>query len=117
MRGKATRIFTVLFMTTLILSMAGCSRFSQPSDADVIKAIENSGILKSETFTITSPLVVLKRGDQKKDGSWPVTVKMTMVIKMPEGKILEPRENTTKFRIFKVKDNKGYSVWKALLGS
>lgn len=117
MRGRAARIFTVLFLTTLILSVAGCSKLSRPSDADVIKAIEDSGILKSGDFTITAPLVILKWGDQKKDGSWPVTVKMTIVIKMPDGKILEPRENTTIFRIFKSTDSAGHKVWKAVLGS
>lgn len=117
MRGKATRIFMVLFLTTLVLSMAGCSRFSRPSDAVAIKAIEDSGILKSGNFTITSPPEILKWGDQKKDGSWPVTVKMTIVIKMPDGKILEPRENTTMFRIFKSTDSAGHKVWKAVLGS
>lgn len=107
----------VLFLTTLILSSAGCSRFSQPSDAVVIKAIEDSGILKGKTFTITSPLVHLDRGVQNKDGSWPVSVKMTMIIQMPDGKISEPKENTTMFRIFKSKDSAGHAVWKAALGS
>ena len=117
MRGRATRIFTILFLTTMIFSMASCSKLSGPSDADVIKAIEDSGILRSGNFTITSPLVIVKRGDQKKDGSWPVTVKMTMVIKMQDGKILEPRENTTTFRVFKSTDSRGSKVWKAVLGS
>jgi hypothetical protein len=116
MRGKAIRIFMVLFLTTLILSMAGCSRFSQPSDAEVIKAIEDSGILKGKTFTITSPLVVLERSAQTKDGSWPVKVKMTMIIQMPDGTLSNPRENTPTFRIFKSTDSAGHAVWKAALG-
>ena len=117
MRGKAIYIFMVLFLTTLILSMAGCSRFSRPSDAEVIKAIEDSGILKGRTFTVTSPLVILERSAQKKDGSWPVRVKMTMIIRMPDGTLSNPRENTPTFRIFKSTDSAGHAVWKAVLGN
>jgi len=116
MRGKVTSIFMVLFLTTLILAVAGCSRFSRPSDAEVIKAIEDSGILKDKTFTITSPLVILERSVQNKDGSWPVRVKMTMIIQMPDGTLSNPRENTTTFRIFKSTDSAGHAVWKAALG-
>ena len=117
MRGKAA-ILSVLFLATAItLITAGCSKFSRPSDAEVLKAIDDSGILKSNSFTVTSPLVIVKWGDQNTDGSWPVSVKMTLTMQLPNGKISEPKENATSFRIFKAKDSAGQCVWKALLGS
>jgi hypothetical protein len=59
----------------------------------------------------------VERGKQNKDGSWSVRVKMTLTMQLPDGKISEPKENNTSFRIFKAKDSAGHSVWKAILGS
>ena len=42
---------------------------------------------------------------------------MTLTMQLPDGKISEPKENDTYFRIFKAKDSAGHSVWKAALGS
>jgi hypothetical protein len=117
MRGRMAVIYLLFLMTAMTMSTAGCSRFSQPSDSEVLKAIDDSGILKSQAFTITSPLVIVERGNRNNDGSWPVKVKMTMTMSLPDGKTSEPKENSTYFRIFKVKDSAGHSVWKAALGS
>jgi hypothetical protein len=42
---------------------------------------------------------------------------MTMTMQLPDGKVSEPKENSTYFRIFKAKDSAGHSVWKAALGT
>jgi hypothetical protein len=117
MRGRMAIVTLIFLITALIASTAGCSKFSQPSDAEVLKAIDDSGILKGESFTITSPLVIVERGKQNQDGSWPVRVKMTLTMHLPDGKTTEPKENATYFRIFKAKDSAGHNVWKAALGS
>jgi hypothetical protein len=111
-------VFSVLVLVVaLSVNLLGCSKFSRPSDEVVIKAINDAGILKSQSFTITSPLVILERGDQNKDGSWTFRVKMTMTMTLPNGNISEPKENEAFFRIVKAKDGSGKSVWKARLGS
>ena len=116
MRVRVAVVSLLFLVAALIVSTAGCSKFSRPSDAEVLKAIDDSGVLKSESFKVTSPLVILERGNQNKDGSWTVRVKMTLTMQLPDGKISEPRENDTYFRIFKAKDSAGHSVWKAALG-
>jgi hypothetical protein len=115
MKARVAVVALLFLVTTLTVITAGCSR--QPSDAEVLKAIDDSGILKSQSFTVTSPLVIVERGNKNKDGSWTVRVKMTMTMKLPDGKISEPKENTAYFRIFKAKDSTGSSVWQATLGS
>ncbi len=107
----------LLLLSALLVNGTGCSSFSRPSDEEVVKAINDSGILKGDNFTIISPLTVVERGSQNKDGSWTFRVKMTMTMTLPNGKISEPRENAPYFRISKEKDSFGKSVWKARLGS
>ena len=111
------RSVTLLFILfAVITNMAGCSRFSRPSEVEVLKAIDDSGILKTKSFTVTSPPVVVSWGDMNKDGSWPVKVRMTLSIQMPGGKISETKASTTSFRIYKNPEGSG-SPWRAELGS
>lgn len=117
MKARVAVVALLILVTALTVITAGCSRFSQPSDAEVLKAIDDSGILKSKSFTVTSPLVIVERGNKNKDGSWPVRVKMTMTMQLPDGKISEPKENMAYFKLFKAKDSTGRSVWQATLGS
>lgn len=117
MRRKAMGFAMFFVLLALTLNGAGCSRFSQPSDAEVLKAIDDSGILKGNSFTITSPVVIVERLKRNSDGSWPVRVKMTMTMLLPNGTVSEPRENITNFRIFKAKDGSGKNIWKSRLGS
>ncbi len=117
MRGRFAVVSLLFLATALTVITVGCSKFSRPSDAEVLKAIDDSGLLKSQSFTITSPLEIVERGKQNKDGSWPVRVKMTLTMQLANGTITEPKENSTYFRIFKAKDSAGHSVWKAALGS
>jgi len=115
---KQKRIaFALLFLLTMTMNAIGCSYLSRPSDEEVIKAINDSGVLKSESFTITSPLTIVERKSQNKDGSWTFRVKMTMTMLLPNGTVSEPKENITYFRIFKAKDASDKNIWKARLGS
>jgi len=115
---KQKRIaFALLYFLTMTMNAIGCSYLSRPSDEEVIKAINDSGVLKSESFTITSPLTIVERKSQNKDGSWTFRVKMTMTMLLPNGTVSEPKENITYFRIFKAKDASGKNIWKARLGS
>jgi len=118
MRNRLMVFSLLLLLSALMVIGTGCSSFSRPSDEDVIKAINDSSILKGDNFTITSPLVIVERGNsQNTDGSWTYRVKMTMTMTLPNGKISGPRENAPYFRISKEKEGSGKSVWKARLGS
>ena len=112
------KILSLLFLLAMMtMNSIGCSYFSRPSDEEVIKAINDSGVLNSKAFTITSPLTIVERKSRNKDGSWTFRVKMTMTMLLPNGTVSEPKENTTYFRIFKAKDGSGKDIWKARLGS
>jgi hypothetical protein len=104
-------------LTILIIIVSGCSLFSGPTDAEALQAIEDSGILKSDSFSVMSPPVVVNKGRRDKDGYWPVRVKMTMIMQKPDGSKTEPKETTTTFKMRKVKDAAGRSVWKARLAA
>ncbi len=117
MRGRVAVVSLIFLVATLTMTTVSCSKGTRPTDAEVLKAIDDSGILKSQSFTITSPLEIVERGNQNKDGSWSVKVKMTITMRLPNGKISEPKENSAYFRIFKTKDSAGNSVWRATLGS
>jgi hypothetical protein len=104
-----------LVMVALVISVAGCSRFLGPSDEDILKAIEASGILKSAMVNVTGPLAVVGRGGRTKEGYWPVKVKLTLVMQKPDGSMTEPREQTASFKIMPIKDTAGKRAWKAVL--
>jgi hypothetical protein len=89
-----------------------------PSDEDIIKAIDDSGVMKREdgSLTVVPPVKVVEKGKLNKNGSWPVKVKFTLKYKMKDGKTTPPAETTTSFRIFAAKDDAGKTVWKAQLG-
>jgi hypothetical protein len=59
--------------------------------------------------------VIVNKGGRDKEGYWPVSVKMTMIMQRPDGSKAEPKETTTTIRIRKVKDAAGKSAWKAFL--
>lgn len=116
------RLNGVLVLLTLMLSAfiwTGCTDNSQPSDEEITKAIDASGVMKRPdgSITVVPPVIVAQRGERNKDGSWPVKVKFTLTYKMSDGRNSPPTETTTSFRIFKAKDSAGKSVWQAQLGS
>jgi hypothetical protein len=114
---KYGKIFFVLLLMVFAFNIVGCSRFSAPSDEEVIKAINDTGLFSGgpEKFTLKSPIVILGKGDRGSDGSWPVTVKVTFTFKKPDGQESSPQEKTPLFRVIKQKDASGKTVWKAIL--
>jgi hypothetical protein len=90
-----------------------------PSDADIIKAIDDSGIMKRAdgSFTAVPPTKVVEKGKQNKNGSWPVKVKFTLKYKMKDGKVSPPTETTSLFTISEEKDSAGKSLLKVRMGS
>ncbi len=112
----STKIILLFLLVAITFHMSACSRFFGPSDEEVIKAIDNSGILKSGGFTVTVPPVVVEKGSRMKDGSWPVKVKVTLNMVLPNGQTAT-REITPIFNIHKSKDSGGKTVWTATLGT
>ena len=92
---------------------------SQPSDEEIIKAIDDSGVMKREdgSFTVVPPVKVVEKGKWNKNGAMPVKVKFTLKYKMKDGQISQPTATTSLFMISEVKDSMGKSAWKAQLGS
>ena len=119
MRNRVNGIFALLMLMLSAFIWSGCTSNTPPSDEDIIKAIDDSGIMKRAdgSFTVVPPVIVAQRGERNKDGSWPVKVKFTLTYKMNDGQNSPPTETTTSFRIFRDKDSAGKSGWKAQLGS
>lgn len=116
MKQKTMTFSLLFFLTMMTMNAISCSYFSRPADEEVLKAINDSGVLTSKAFTITSPLTVVERKGPNKDGSWTFRVKMTMTMLLPNGTTSKPKDNITYFRIFMAKDGSGKNVWKAQLG-
>ncbi len=109
----------VLLLVMLVFNVFGCSRFSsEPSDEDIIRAINESGLNKASGFTVTSPIVIVEKGKRQEDGSWPVKVKFKVrFILTKDGSSREVESETSpSYRIYKTKGSTGKSVWAARLG-
>jgi len=131
MRLRVNGVFILLTLTLSASIWSGCSEQSQPSgtdsgktrsqlsDEDIIKAIDESGIMKRTdgSLTVIPPVKVVQKGKQDKGGSWPVKVTFTLTYKMKDGKDSKPKETTVLFKIFRAKDNTGKDVWRARVGS
>ncbi len=119
MRNKVNGVFVLVALMLSAFMWSACSSNAQPSNEEIIKAIDDSGIMKRADgkFTVVPPVTVAEKGQRNKDGSWPVKVTFTLTFKLKDGKDSPPTKTTTSFRIFRGKDNKGKSAWKALLGS
>ena len=115
MKNALNKVFGVLLLLVLTINGAACSRLFGPSDKDAIQAINDSGLVKSQSFTLTAPIEIVKKGAKGPDGSWPVTVKLTLDTKMINGETKQ-LVTTPTFRIFKTKDASGKTVWTARLG-
>jgi hypothetical protein len=114
------KVFSALLMLSMaILSLGGCSKLFGPSDEEVIKSINDSGLFSGgvEKFTLKAPIVILEKGLFSRDGAWPVKVKLTYSYTMAGGRETEPKEKIQLFRISKSKDSSGKTVWKATAGS
>jgi hypothetical protein len=110
MRTKGIYYVTFLLLIVSAFSFSGCSRLSGPSDAEVIKALNESGAFKD--LTMHSPIVVLKKNGPRKDGSWQVTVKIKFSYEIKDKKMSPIVEKTPVYDLVKSKDNAGHTVWK-----
>ena len=119
MKNRIEDFFKISLLIILVFNVIGCSRVLGPSDEEAIKAINDIGIFAGgvEKFTLKSPMVILSRGSRNSDGSWPVTVKMTLTYTMADGHEREAKERTSTYRLYKSKDSSGKTVWKAVSGS
>jgi hypothetical protein len=113
---RLSRVLTVILLFAFVVNGVGCSKLFAPSDEDVLKAINESGLLKSDGFTVTAPIVILEKGKKKEDGGWPVTVRLKLSVKMANGQTKD-LETKPSFRIYKSKDSAGKTIWTAKLGS
>lgn len=109
------KIVLALLLIVVTFQVTGCNNLIGPSDEEVIKAINDSGILKDGGFTVAAPIVVLEKGKQGKDGSWPVKIKLTLTLMTGTGQT-STRVTTPLFRIHKSKDSAGKTVWTAIVG-
>ena len=131
MRKRLNGIVVFLALLLAAFMWSGCSNVpqpagknvvtadSEPSDGDIVKAIDDSGIMKRAdgSLTVVPPVTIVERGKRNKDGSWPVKVELTLTYKMKDGRKSPRTETTTSFRIFTAKGDAGKLVWKAQLGS
>lgn len=123
---RSARKFSVILMVALIVeSVFGCSRLLGPSDTDIVKAVQNSDLFNTGFITLKSPVTILEKMSRGKDGAWPVKVKATvsykanreLSFKSDRQKKAEPvevtEEKTLIFKLHKVVDNAGNTIWKA----
>lgn len=62
------KVLSALLLLALVFNAAGCSKLFGPSNDDILKAINDSGTLKSSDFTATSPITVVEKGEKRADG-------------------------------------------------
>ena len=115
MRTKTIFTFAFLLLMVSAFSFSGCSKLFGPSDAEVIKAIDESGAFKD--LTMQSPIVVLKKDGPNKDGYWNVKIKVIFSYEIKNKQMSAPVEKTPVFNLIKSKDNTGHTVWKVKFDS
>ncbi len=108
------KVILALLVVALAFNAIGCSRFFGPSDEEVLKAIEDSGLLKSGGFTVTSPIVIVEKGKREQDGAWPVKVRLKLSVTMANGQTKQ-METSPQFSTINAKDSTGKTIWKASL--
>gem|GEM_PF-5138434 len=110
-RANILMIYFLMFMS--VLNVISCAKLFGPSDEEVIQAINNTGLFSggSEKFSLKSPIEILERGSRTSDGSWPVTVRMTVTFTMPGQQESKPMVRTSIFYFHKSKDSSGKTTW------
>jgi len=112
---RPMRLVAVVLLCLLASMGISCSAFlGGPSDEEILKAIDDSGILKSPGFTLTAPIIILDKGSKDANGAWQVKVRVSMKSTMPDGQVKQ-METTPLFKITALKDGQGKTVWKARL--
>ena len=109
MKKNTSLYLALLLLMASVFSFSGCSRLLGPSDADVIKALNESGAFTG--FNMQAPIVVLEKSSQK-DGSWRVKVKIKFTYEIANKQMSAPVEKTPVYNLIKSKDDKGNTVWK-----
>jgi hypothetical protein len=109
MRNKVIFYFAFLLLMVSVINFSGCSKLSGPSDAEVIKALNESGAFTG--FNMQAPVVVLEK-HKLKDGSWSVKVKIKITYEIANKQMYAPAEKTPVYNLYKTKDDKGHTVWK-----
>jgi hypothetical protein len=123
---RSARIFILILMVAFIVeSVFGCSRLLGPADTDIVKAVQNSDLFNTGFITLKSPVTILEKMSRGKDGAWPVKVKATVSFKANRelsiksdrqkkaGPVEVTEEKTLIFKLHKVVDNAGNTIWKA----
>jgi len=116
MGKRRNSIFIIAALLALASLWSACSRNAQPpSDEEIIRAIDDSGIMKRAdgSIEVVPPVRIAERGERNKDGSWPVKVTFTLTHRMSDGRKSPPMETTALFKISRGKDKAGTSVWVA----
>ncbi len=115
---RSMNIFSIVLALLFAFNAGGCSKFFGPSNEEALKAINDSGLLKSSGFTVTSPVTIVEKGKKQADGTWPVKVRMTVSFLSIKGGVPAQREmeTTPTFLIYQAKDSAGHAVWSARLG-
>jgi hypothetical protein len=113
MRSKTISSFAFLLFIVSLFSLSGCSKLSGPSDADVIKALNESGAFKD--LIMNAPIVVLKKNGPAKDGSWRVEVKIKFSYEIKDKQMSPVVEKMPVYYLVKSKDNAGHTMWKVKL--
>lgn len=113
MKNRLRMVVFSILLLTVVFNISGCSKLFGPSDEEVIQAINNTGLFSGgvEKFSLKSPIQIVDRGWRNGDGSWPVTVKMTVAYTLIGGKESPPKEKTSMFKFYKSKDSSGKITW------
>ncbi len=115
---RSMNVLSIVLALVFAFNAGGCSKLFGPSNEEALKAINDSGLLKSSGFTVTSPVTVIEKGKKRQDGTWPVKVKMTVSFLSNKEGVPAQREmeTTPTFLIYQAKDSSGHRVWSARLG-
>ena len=118
MKNRIKMLSLLLMTSLLVLNMLGCSKLFGPSDDEIIKAINDTGLFSGgvEKFTLKSPMVIVDKSMFSSNGVWTVKVKLTYTYMMTGGQETKPVEKVQTFRIAKSKDSAGNMTWKATPG-
>jgi len=119
MKNRIKMLSILLMTSVLVLNTLGCSKLFGPSDDEIIKAINDTGLFSGgvEKFTLKSPMVIVDKSMFSSNGAWTVQVKLIYTYMMAGGQETKPVEKIQAFRISKSKDSSGNMIWKATSGS
>jgi hypothetical protein len=119
MRQRVIALFGSILLMILVMNVSGCVKLFGPSDEEIVKAINDTGLFSGgiERFTLKSPIVILEKGMFSSNGAWTVKVKFTYTYMMAGGHETKPTEKIQTFMISKSKDSSGNTIWKAKSGS